>query len=110
MAIKCRPPRSELLDCLNDCNGACCKWLFINAGKMGRDDAEFLKLRGARLMPDGRIALPSPCSMLQADAKCGIYEKRPVACRVFRPGSPDCHASRRLEGYVRPKEPGSERV
>jgi len=65
---------------------------------MGRDDLKLLKLRGAHLLPDGRIALPSPCSALKS-GQCSIYPDRPIACHVFKVGSKDCLAARKLEGY-----------
>lgn len=95
------------MDC-KDCNGACCRWLFINFNG-DRSALKFLKVRGAKELSDGRLAIPSKCPMLGEKTgpegdnaqpqPCLIYESRPLDCRVFKAGSKECLMARKLEGY-----------
>lgn len=88
------PPKE--VNCEN-CNGACCKWLFINANPT-RSELEFFAARGITRVDKNRFAFKTSCPQLK-EGRCGIYEKRPLDCKLFKMGGPDCLAARKLEGY-----------
>lgn len=83
------------ISCEN-CNGACCKWLFLSAN-MPRETYIFMRVRGARDLGDGRIAVPSVCDKLK-EGQCSIYAGRPTECKKFLVGGKDCLLARKLEG------------
>ena len=68
--------------------GACCKYLIlqVNPACMNSSNRYWIELHGIRLVRRGQAVLayiPTPCSALQADNTCGIYEKRPEPCRAW---------------------------
>lgn len=36
------------------------------------------------------IEIEARCGKLQDDGRCGVYATRPMLCRVYKPGGPDC--------------------
>lgn len=91
-----------MISCEN-CNGACCRYLFIGKPS-NREALLFLSARGAKDLGDGRLAIPSRCPMLgektgEGAQPCLIYASRPSACVRFLPNSKDCRKARKLEGF-----------
>lgn len=88
-----KTPRCE------DCNGACCKTLWIPT-QIGRawKDREWLSTRAPRKVwsgPDLFNVLDATCPEL-ADSRCSIYPSRPQTCRDLEVGGAMCLASIRL--------------
>jgi len=79
------------------CQGACCKALLLNPKGTGKLDEEFLKTRGLKTDTDGRIIIPHKCQHLTEDGLCDIYEQRPAACRLYKPGCKECLLARKLQ-------------
>jgi hypothetical protein len=84
-------------DCLS-C-GACCAYseswpVFIGAGDGEGIADELIDFDHGRMQCYG-----DRCSALVGEigirTQCGIYEKRPLVCREFQPGSEDCIMVRR---------------
>ena len=103
-------------DCLT-C-GACCASPFVGEGYIRLDAAEEARLarRGLPVLvvvPDAedRVVLLGTKHNAQGfrvcvgltgkigkQVACSIYEDRPLLCRQFEAGSPECHAARRAAG------------
>jgi Fe-S-cluster containining protein len=101
-------------DCLT-CGACCCAGLDVPLWPGERDDFEkrphlvqLTQLRrvGPRLM---RFLRHTPetgrCIALRGalgDVYCGIYNDRPMLCREFEPGCPECYEYRRQFGIDPP--------
>lgn len=101
-------------DC-RDC-GACCgtqNMLKDVHVKLDNDDFDLIPkgLRGSLIVTkeDGRYLKTkrnadgdNVCAALSGTigdrCKCGIYSKRPMVCRLFEPGSPECLLARKARG------------
>jgi Fe-S-cluster containining protein len=82
------------MDCL-ECRGACCEDFHLTIRvPEGPDAQRWLELHAVHI--DSRKPGPPQlrfdcrCTALTTDGRCGIYLDRPVQCRLFQPGSPDC--------------------
>lgn len=64
--------------------GECCKWYPIGTvnGCTSPTHLAYLRERCDK-EENGVFLLYSPCHHLGDDGLCGIYEKRPLACRLF---------------------------
>ena len=77
-------------DCTVGC-GACCKFLTINVNPdyyTSEDAKAWVELHGIRVRMSGGVCwmdIPTPCSALTDDGRCGIYGKpeRPKGCDTF---------------------------
>jgi Fe-S-cluster containining protein len=63
----------------------------------------------------GYLEFECRCTKLTADGRCGIYEDRPLVCKVFAPGGADCldtvRRRRTPEQYLRIRDAGDpERI
>lgn len=89
---------SDMMDCLKDCNGACCKWVFIPAKEP--EELEQLKLWEMRgcFFKDGLLLIRQICPRLK-DGKCSIHGRKPAACKDYKPGCFDCLKAREAEGF-----------
>lgn len=79
------------------CSGACCESL-VMALPADPEVAVWLTLKGRVEGTDVRI--PAPCQALD-HGRCGIHQMRPLLCRVFLVGGPQCVKSIRAN---RPKD------
>lgn len=79
--------------CDGSCHGACC---FIEASVRERErmerasgqrldtlDAAAPNGAGSKIGHDGRLLGRYRCSMLTDDGRCGVYDARPMICRLF---------------------------
>lgn len=76
------------------CAGACCESFAIPIADLKPPNADamnWIQLHGSTR--DGYLQLECRCTALQSDGLCGIYEERPLVCRMFVPGSADCLAT-----------------
>ena len=75
----------------DDCGGSCCKAAWIDNPILDRlfpeYVAECLAVRGRGV-----------CPHLTPEGRCGIYETRPFACRIYEAGSEPCLKVRREAG------------
>jgi uncharacterized protein len=99
-----RSTRAMRLDC-EEC-AACCRdnkvvlepedlKRFAAAGRADLGKAPYTRKDGERVVL--RLLKSRDCRHLGADHRCGIYELRPDACRVFPAGSESCLYSRDVE-------------
>lgn len=67
------------------CGAQCCKFLTFRLPGIRNDrlKMEYYKTHGCRIEGD-MVIIPSKCQHLQDDNSCGIYDKRPHYCRVFK--------------------------
>lgn len=83
------------------CRGACCESVVIPLAPMrkacDRDDIRWLLLHGRKVESAEQggtgghgLELEARCTKLDADGRCGIYDERPMVCRLFPAGGPDC--------------------
>ncbi len=89
------------LDCLRDCNAACCSNVAFQV--LTGEQFFYLQDHGVvfQLSPEG-MGIVGPCAMLNG-RKCRIYQDRkhrPGDCFDVKPGDPDCLIFRAREGYV----------
>lgn len=70
------------------CGGACCQYLMFQSFGMPPEFDELMLTRGDRI--GEKIMIPARCKHLLDGGKCGIYESRPTACRIFPVGGPEC--------------------
>jgi Fe-S-cluster containining protein len=75
------------------CGGACCKHIIIPLGKMQYIDTAWLRVRGT-LNAAGDWRVESKCRHLGWFGRCRIYKKRPMNCRAYEVGGPDCRKAR----------------
>lgn len=73
----------------SECRGACCESVLVPLPPPAPDRARWLALRGIGLVA-GFHEFPVRCTALTDAGRCGIYEDRPVLCRVYEPGGADC--------------------
>lgn len=80
----------SVMDCLQ-CSGACCESFEIPLSDLDTDPSteRWIKLHGTET-EDGNLELECRCTMLTDEGLCGIYETRPLTCRVYPAGGPDC--------------------
>jgi len=124
--LSVKPEAIVPLDCLEDCNGACCKadrgiplseaernhnLLSMQVKTKVRPEPydrvlpALSKEESEQLIPAGVgfYVLIKDCGHLAADGTCGVYDeatpKRPSACQRLVPGSIACLIDRALEGY-----------
>ena len=79
------------------CGGACCKSIIVNLTIQPGDDVEWMNARGTFEAP-GRWRVETRCRHLTDAGLCGIYETRPISCKVYEVGGRDCLAARRADG------------
>jgi Fe-S-cluster containining protein len=76
------------------CKGACCSTFTLPAPMGDHEALAWIELRGRR---DGRvIRFDLPCRHLEG-GMCGIQETKPLACRVYPVGGPECLAAIRAQ-------------
>jgi Fe-S-cluster containining protein len=78
------------------CRGACCETLHVLGDAIARQSptsSEFIRVFAGAEDGHGDIELKVRCSKLTSEGLCSIYERRPLICRLFKPGSPDCIAA-----------------
>lgn len=88
---------SHMNKACESCRGACCESLVLNLPVDG-EVRVWLSLRGR--VENDSVRITAPCTKLR-DGACSIYDERPLPCRVFAVGSPQCIASIRS---CRPKD------
>ena len=81
----------------DNCNGACCRSVVIQVQDMTVDQRRWAAMRGG--IDGNRWQINSPCENLRGDGRCGVYADRPAVCRQFEPGSVECMAARKREGF-----------
>jgi Fe-S-cluster containining protein len=105
------PPGTDCRDC-----GACCgtqNMLKDVHVKLDNDDFDLIPkgLRGSLVVSkedgkylktkrnsDGDNVCVALSGTIGDRCKCGIYSKRPMVCRLFEPGSPECLLARKARG------------
>lgn len=88
----------EKLDCLRDCNGACCQGIYIGTGD--KDGAEIMELRGMRAIFNKDAGFydifSPPCRFLNPEGRCSVEGMKPKLCKKFEVGGPTCLHMRKL--------------
>lgn len=79
------------------CGGACCRYITIAAPWVPTADRDFLLLRGT-IDYDQAWRIPSPCKHLGDNGRCGIYETRPMSCKLYEIGGVACMKARKAAG------------
>ena len=86
---KLRPQGRDLRvgSCTPNC-GACCKFvtLVVHPDYAQEDIRYWLELHGIKVVERSGVVMayiPTPCSALQPDMTCGVYEQRPEVCRTW---------------------------
>lgn len=87
------------LDCLRDCNSACCHDLGFKL--LTGYQLINLEDHGADFTNSGGMVIIGPCPLLKGQ-ECTIYNNRqlrPRICFDVQPGGPTCQEFRRRDGY-----------
>jgi len=104
------------------CRGACCESFSLPAIHVlapTADARRWVELHASKFhvtLQQGRLLeFETPCTKLTPEGRCGIYETRPMVCKVYRAGGPECLATvkvrRSPEDYQRIREDGDpERI
>ena len=82
-----------------ECGGVCCKVLNIDLSGMEPDQRRLVSMRG--VVVGDRVYLPCPCSCLDDNGRCTIYNEgciRPEICRQYVMGGPECLGVREAAG------------
>lgn len=79
------------------CLGACCETMIVplNVGMLSNQDRAYFRVRGR--IEGSSLRIQSRCSVLKDDGRCGEYEHRPEACRVYVVGGDACVAAVRAQ-------------
>lgn len=82
-----RQPHLRRGVCTEGC-GACCKFvtLVVHPDYAQEDVRYWLELHGIKVVERAGTVwaqVPLPCSALQPDASCGVYDQRPSPCRTW---------------------------
>ena len=84
------------LDCLRDCNGACCQGFLVY--ETDRAGAELLDPRRMRAeeQKDGKFHIYTPpCRFLDLYGRCSIQSMKPEPCKKLPVGGAACLNARR---------------
>lgn len=87
-----------LLNCLTDCTAYCCKLIAVPYDTSSRMEYVFHRVRGAVGFSEGYAFYPVRCPKLGPDNRCLTQDNKPLACVLFKPGSPLCLACRKIQG------------
>jgi len=81
------------MNCLNDCNGACCKGLLIRV--RGSIPADYAKARDIKMW-GSFIWIAHPCKYLTETGRCSIHATKPPICASQDAGCEECLACREI--------------
>jgi Fe-S-cluster containining protein len=77
----------------DECKGACCEYFVLKTRDVRLPDSDsrrWLELHAEVDDASTEMTFDCRCTKLTTDGRCGIYETRPLTCRLFVPGSQDC--------------------
>lgn len=95
-----------------ECRGACCESMSIPAVHIlapTGDARRWVELH-ATARPGHLLEFEVRCTALTPESRCGIYEHRPLVCKLYEAGGKDCletvRARRSPEDYQRIRDEG----